>query len=36
MILLGESKLVFAHHDFHAGNIIINNKRYAGVIDFNR
>jgi aminoglycoside phosphotransferase (APT) family kinase protein len=24
------------HDDFHVGNIIMNNKRYAGVIDFNR
>lgn len=27
---------VFAHNDFHAGNIIVKNNKYAGVIDFNR
>ncbi|MBD7984373.1 phosphotransferase [Sporosarcina sp. Sa2YVA2] len=25
----------FQHDDFHLGNIIVNNKKYAGVIDFN-
>jgi aminoglycoside phosphotransferase len=34
--LIGESKLVFAHHDYHAGNLIIQHGKYAGVIDFNR
>ncbi|MDO6654859.1 aminoglycoside phosphotransferase family protein [Anaerobacillus sp. 1_MG-2023] len=34
--LIGESRLVFAHHDFHAGNLIIHKNKYAGVIDFNR
>lgn len=24
------------HDDFHPGNIIVNNKQFAGVIDFNR
>ncbi|MBY0123009.1 phosphotransferase [Bacillus sp. S/N-304-OC-R1] len=26
----------FQHDDFHAGNLIVNDKQYAGVIDFNR
>jgi aminoglycoside phosphotransferase (APT) family kinase protein len=26
----------FQHDDFHVGNIIINDNKYAGVIDFNR
>lgn len=26
----------FTHNDFHAANIIINNNKYEGVIDFNR
>ena len=34
--LIGESKLVFAHHDYHAGNLIIQHGKYGGVIDFNR
>ena len=34
--LIGESKLVFAHHDYHAGNLIIQHGKYVGVIDFNR
>ncbi|MCM3025512.1 aminoglycoside phosphotransferase family protein [Bacillus safensis] len=25
----------FQHDDFHLGNIIVNNNKYAGVIDFN-
>ncbi|WP_226659246.1 aminoglycoside phosphotransferase family protein [Pseudalkalibacillus hwajinpoensis] len=36
LLLIGESKLVFAHHDYHAGNLIIQHGKYAGVIDFNR
>lgn len=27
---------LFQHDDFHLGNIIVNNKEFAGVIDFNR
>lgn len=27
---------LFQHDDFHLGNLIINNKKFAGVIDFNR
>lgn len=27
---------LFVHNDFHAGNIIVNNGKYAGVIDFIR
>ena len=34
--LIGESGFVYAHHDFHAGNLIIRDKKYVGVIDFNR
>ncbi|MCA0173169.1 phosphotransferase [Bacillus sp. RAR_GA_16] len=34
--LIGESKLVFAHRDYHAGNLIIEHGKYGGVIDFNR
>ncbi|WP_339166041.1 aminoglycoside phosphotransferase family protein [Brevibacillus sp. FSL L8-0520] len=26
----------FQHDDFHVGNMIVHEKRYAGVIDFNR
>lgn len=26
----------FQHDDFHVGNIIVNNRTYAGTIDFNR
>lgn len=26
----------FQHDDFHVGNIIVNNEKYAGVIDFDR
>lgn len=26
----------FQHDDFHVGNIIVNDKKYAGVIDFDR
>ncbi|MFZ4451758.1 aminoglycoside phosphotransferase family protein [Salibacterium aidingense] len=27
---------LFQHDDFHLGNIIVNNKKFAGAIDFNR
>jgi aminoglycoside phosphotransferase (APT) family kinase protein len=27
---------LFQHDDFHLGNIIVNNNKFAGVIDFNR
>ena len=27
---------LFQHDDFHPANIIVNNKKFAGVIDFNR
>lgn len=27
---------LFQHDDFHVGNIIVNNKEFSGVIDFNR
>ena len=30
------TKNVFQHDDFHVGNIIINNRQYNGIIDFNR
>ena len=33
--LLKERPNQFQHDDFHLENIIVNNKRYAGVIDFN-
>lgn len=26
----------FQHDDFHVGNIIVENRKYAGIIDFNR
>lgn len=26
----------FQHDDFHVGNLIVHNRRYSGVIDFNR
>ncbi|MBM7578163.1 aminoglycoside phosphotransferase family protein [Jeotgalibacillus terrae] len=34
--LMKERPNVFQHDDFHVGNIIVNNKKFAGVIDFNR
>lgn len=27
---------LFQHDDFHLGNIVVSNKKFAGVIDFNR
>lgn len=27
---------LFQHDDFHLGNIVVNDKKFAGVIDFNR
>lgn len=33
--LLKERPNQFQHDDFHLENIIVNNKKYAGVIDFN-
>ncbi|MEJ8546278.1 aminoglycoside phosphotransferase family protein [Brevibacillus borstelensis] len=34
--LLRDRPNKFQHDDFHVGNIIVDEKRYAGVIDFNR
>ncbi|GIN58270.1 aminoglycoside phosphotransferase [Lederbergia ruris] len=34
--LMKERPNIFQHDDFHVGNIIVNNKKFAGVIDFNR
>lgn len=34
--LMKERPNVFQHDDFHVGNIIVNNKKFEGVIDFNR
>lgn len=34
--LMKQSPNLFQHDDFHLGNIIVNNKKFAGVIDFNR
>ncbi|WP_026908419.1 aminoglycoside phosphotransferase family protein [Paucisalibacillus globulus] len=36
MKLMKHRPNLFQHDDFHLGNIIVNNKRFAGVIDFNR
>ena len=33
---IDNSQNYLQHDDFHPGNIIINNKKYVGVIDFNR
>ncbi|WP_163580536.1 aminoglycoside phosphotransferase family protein [Gracilibacillus saliphilus] len=34
--LMKQRPNLFQHDDFHIGNIIVNNKKFAGVIDFNR
>ncbi|RDW17317.1 aminoglycoside phosphotransferase family protein [Oceanobacillus chungangensis] len=34
--LMKERPNVLQHDDFHVGNIIVNNNKFAGVIDFNR
>ncbi|MBP2077274.1 aminoglycoside phosphotransferase family protein [Oceanobacillus polygoni] len=34
--LMKQRPNLFQHDDFHLGNIIVNNKKFAGVIDFNR
>jgi aminoglycoside phosphotransferase (APT) family kinase protein len=34
--LMKQRPNLFQHDDFHVGNIIVNNKKFAGVIDFNR
>lgn len=34
--LMKHRPYVFQHDDFHAGNLIMQDKRLAGVIDFNR
>jgi aminoglycoside phosphotransferase (APT) family kinase protein len=34
--LMKERPNLFQHDDFHLGNIILNNHKFAGVIDFNR
>lgn len=34
--LLDDTEDLFQHDDFHVGNIIIQDGRYVGVIDFNR
>ncbi len=36
MQLMDNSPNYLQHDDFHVGNIIMKNKRYAGIIDFNR
>ncbi|MBL8028376.1 MAG: phosphotransferase, partial [Fibrobacteres bacterium] len=33
---LEEVESIFQHDDFHAGNIIMKDGKYVGVIDFNR
>nr|WP_312855483.1 aminoglycoside phosphotransferase family protein [Litoribacterium kuwaitense] len=34
--LMKQRPNLFQHDDFHLGNIIVNDKKFAGVIDFNR
>ncbi|WP_077622526.1 aminoglycoside phosphotransferase family protein [Sediminibacillus massiliensis] len=34
--LMKQRPNLFQHDDFHLANIIVNNKKFAGVIDFNR
>lgn len=34
--LMKDRPNLFQHDDYHVGNIIVNNKKFAGVIDFNR
>lgn len=34
--LMKQRPNVFQHDDFHLGNIIVNNKKFAGIIDFDR
>ncbi|WP_096185761.1 aminoglycoside phosphotransferase family protein [Evansella halocellulosilytica] len=34
--LMKQRPNLFQHDDFHLGNIIVNNKKFSGVIDFNR
>ncbi|WP_391122247.1 aminoglycoside phosphotransferase family protein [Psychrobacillus sp. L3] len=34
--LMKQRPNLFQHDDFHVGNIIVNNKEFSGVIDFNR
>ncbi|WEG14451.1 aminoglycoside phosphotransferase family protein [Pullulanibacillus sp. KACC 23026] len=34
--LMKQRPNIFQHDDFHVGNIIVNKKKFAGVIDFNR
>lgn len=34
--LMKQRPNLFQHDDFHLGNIVVNNKKFAGVIDFNR
>ncbi|MBS3680720.1 phosphotransferase [Ornithinibacillus massiliensis] len=34
--LMKQRTNLFQHDDFHLGNIIVNNKKFAGVIDFGR
>lgn len=34
--LMKQRPNLFQHDDFHLGNIVVNDKKFAGVIDFNR
>ncbi|MFF2752897.1 aminoglycoside phosphotransferase family protein [Psychrobacillus sp. NPDC058041] len=34
--LMKQRPNLFQHDDFHVGNIIVNNREFSGVIDFNR
>lgn len=34
--LMKQRPNLFQHDDFHLGNIVVNNKKFVGVIDFNR
>jgi aminoglycoside phosphotransferase (APT) family kinase protein len=34
--LMKQRPNLFQHDDFHVGNIIVNDKKFAGIIDFNR
>lgn len=34
--LMKQRPNLFQHDDYHLGNIVVNNKKFVGVIDFNR
>lgn len=36
LYLLNTSRICYRHDDYHPGNLIIRNGKFAGVIDFNR